>query len=113
MLTHVKKLTHAKNFDPRKNIFDPRNPRPRNKYFNPRNRRNPRKSLTNAIHATHVTTQPTQFSKLDSLLSGKDYVLVVLVLSLKKWQKTVQSYTSCFYRKEFWYSHSWKDFLIN
>ena len=27
MLTHVKKLTHAKNFDPRKNIFDPRNPR--------------------------------------------------------------------------------------
>ena len=26
MLTHVRKLTHTKNFDPRKDIFDPRNP---------------------------------------------------------------------------------------
>ena len=60
MLTHVKKLTHAKNFDPRKNIFDPRNPRkyydPRKKYLDPRNPR---------THVTHVTTQPTQFSRLE------------------------------------------------
>ena len=43
------------NFDPRKNIFDPRNPHkdydPRKKYLDPRNPRNPRKNL---IHATHA-----------------------------------------------------------
>ena len=68
MLTHVKKLTHAKNFDPRKNIFDPRNPSkyydPRKKYLDPRNPlpKDPRNPRT---HVTHVTTQPTQFSRLE------------------------------------------------
>ena len=49
IVTHAK--THAKKFDPRKNIFDPRNPR--KKYFDPRNPRNPRKKLT------HATQGPT------------------------------------------------------
>ena len=48
MLTHVKKLTNAENFDSRKNIFDLRNPR--KKYVDPRNPRNPRKNLTQATH---------------------------------------------------------------
>ena len=55
-------LTHAKNFDPRKNIFDPRSPRknydPRKKYFDPRNPHNPR------THVIHAITQPTRFSRL-------------------------------------------------
>ena len=61
MLTHVKKLINAENFDPRKNIFDLRNPR--KKYVDPRNPRRPRKNLTQATHGptdprnphTHVT----------------------------------------------------------
>ena len=80
MLTHVKKLTHTKKFDLSKNIFDPRNPRknyePRKRYLNPRNPGNPRKIwLMKPTHATDrdnsrthvddVTTQPTQFSRLD------------------------------------------------
>ena len=41
MLTQVKKLTHPKNFDPRKNIVDPRN------------------SRTHAAHAAHAAHAPT------------------------------------------------------
>ena len=75
-LTHAKFCGHAKNFDPRKNIFDPHNPRenydPRKKYFDPCIPRNPRKNLTHATHAsmdprthvTHVTTQPTRYGRL-------------------------------------------------
>ena len=57
MLTHVKKLTNPKNFDSRKNIFDPRNSR---KNYDPRNMLTHVKNIL--IHVTHVTTQLTQFN---------------------------------------------------
>ena len=57
MLTHVKKLTNPKNFDSRKNIFDPRNSR---KNYDPRNMLIHVKNIL--IHVTHVTTQLTQFN---------------------------------------------------
>ena len=51
-VTHAK--THAKNSGPRKNIFDPRNPRKNydqcKKYLDPRNPHNLRKKLTHETH---------------------------------------------------------------
>ena len=64
ILNHKK--THAKHFDPSKNIFDIRNPcksyNPHNmltyakNIFDPRNSQNWRKKV---IHATHATNAPT------------------------------------------------------
>ena len=74
-----RKFWPTKKIDPRKNLLDPRNPRKeydlRKKYFDPRNPRNRRKNFTHSTYAptdlrnpptyvTHVTTQPTRFSRL-------------------------------------------------
>ena len=90
-MTHVKKITHVKN-------VDPRNPRkyydPRKKCFDPRNPLNPRKNLT---HATHVPMLPTlPRNPRDLADSKKDYFQKPNMKDLtdKKFWKTMKLFFS-------------------
>ena len=100
--------------DPRKNIFDPCNPRknfnPRKNYFDPRNPRNPRNILNYTTHAhtdprntrTHVTQLPRNpYNLADSFteqqwMTASTYVRILTAIKFqyKKEEEGEVNYSS-------------------